>query len=130
MLDLNIEVMKRMQTAASSARASDEVEMRRRYDDLNEGLESTMSEHIFLRKNVMSLVERATILSNQVSTPPHSLSALRQFFVADTMQSFETRFSSATANSTKTSLISPSVGRQRWSIYRINQATKLESSKR
>jgi hypothetical protein len=78
MLELNIEAMKRMQTVASSARASDEVEIRRRYDDLNEGLESAMSEHIFPRKNVMSLVERATILSNQVSTSPHYLSALRQ----------------------------------------------------
>ena len=67
MLDLNIEIMKRMQAAALKAKDSDKVETRRRYDDLNEGLESAMSEHIFLRKNVLNLVERATILSNQVS---------------------------------------------------------------
>jgi hypothetical protein len=125
MLDLNIEIIKRMQAAALKARDSDKVEMRRRYDDLNEGLESAMSEHIFLRKNVTSLVERATILSNQVRPSSHSSSDL----FADAKQSFEIQFSFATANSTKTSLMPPSAERPQWSIYRINQVMKLESSK-
>lgn len=123
MLDLNIEVMKRMQAATSNTRDLDKAEMRLRYDDLHVGLGSAMSEHIFLRKNVLSLVERATILSNQVRASSHLPSNL----VADTMESFEIQSFSATANSTKTSLMPHSAELLRWLIYRINQATKLES---
>ena len=66
MLDLNIGVMKQMQTAATKAKDSDATGARRKYEGLIEGLESAMNEHIFLRKNVSSLVERASILSTQV----------------------------------------------------------------
>ena len=75
MLDLNIEVMKRMQTAATKAKYSDATEARRKYEGLIEGLESAMNEHIFLRKNVSSLVERASILSTQVKFSSYSANA-------------------------------------------------------
>jgi hypothetical protein len=118
MLDLNIEVMKRMQAAALKVRDGN------RSDAINEGLESAMSEHVFLRKNVLSLVERATILSNQVRAPTPLPRLL-----ADMKQSFETQSSSATANSIKTFPMPVSAERQQWSICRTSQATKLELSK-
>lgn len=65
MLDINIEVMTKIQSAALRLKDSDGEEGRR-YEELHEGLESAMSEHIFLRKNVSSLIERAKILSNQL----------------------------------------------------------------
>jgi hypothetical protein len=80
MLDLNIEVMKRMQVAALKASDLDGEKIRRKYVELNEGLESAISEHVFLRKNVLNLVARATILSNQVSPSPSFLLFILVFF--------------------------------------------------
>lgn len=81
MLDINIDVMARMQSVALRLKDLDGEEQGRRYEELHEGLESAMSEHVFLRKNVSSLIERAKILSNQVSVPPHSSpSSSRSFF--------------------------------------------------
>jgi hypothetical protein len=80
MLDLNIEVIKRMQGAAMKSRDVDGEEMKRRYEELNEGLESAISEHVFLRKNVLSLVERAKILSHQVRASSTFLPSLHLRF--------------------------------------------------
>jgi hypothetical protein len=66
MLDLNIEVMQRIQGAATRAKDLDAEDMKRKYEALYEDLDGAISEHVFLRKNVLSLVERSKILSQQV----------------------------------------------------------------
>jgi ABC-type antimicrobial peptide transport system ATPase subunit len=66
MLDINICVMTQLQAAAEEARVLDTDDNAVLYTSLNNYLGSSISEHGFLRKEVLSLVARATILSNQV----------------------------------------------------------------
>lgn len=100
MLDLNIEVMKMMQIAALKSRKLDIEGARQRYADLNEGLETAISEHMLLQSNVMSLVARATVLSNQVSALSHFLCSPHTCFLLKLQERHWLRLSKASRHNT------------------------------
>ena len=69
MLDLNIDVMAQLSGAALHVRHLNILDQDTR-DNLIQELKDCTKDHAFLKKNVLSLISRTTILSNQVSTNP------------------------------------------------------------
>ena len=66
MLDLNVDVMARLSEAIQNLNTSKQEDS---YDNLIQELKDYTKDHNFLKKNLLSLISRTTILSNQVSIP-------------------------------------------------------------
>jgi len=70
MLDLNIDVMAQLSGAALHVRHLNILDQDTPCDNLIQELKDCTKDHSFLKKNVLSLISRTTILSNQVSINP------------------------------------------------------------
>jgi len=66
MLDLNLDVMEEIQQVARRTREFEGVGKACHYQGFENSLRAIGVDHRFLRKNVLSLVARATLLSNQL----------------------------------------------------------------
>ena len=65
LLEINIDVMEELQQLTQRTQELDSQKVQF-WHEMQNGLQTVKSEHRFLRKNISSIVARATVLSNQV----------------------------------------------------------------